>query len=182
MGLIVDQVRRGAGTTNDGNTARRAFADTAKLSEITGLDRGLIDRFAVVLAAINTQQQVDPEKFETFAMDTARLYTALYGWYRMPPSVHRVLVHGAAVMRQLPLSVGTYSEEPQESRQKHNKQYRAGHASKVCRQDTMRDQFNYLLVSSDPVCGSFRKSYNGRGGEHSASPQRSGQLRTSVAC
>ena len=45
--------------------------------------------------------------------------------------MHRVLVHGAATMRQLPLPAGTFSEEPQESRQKH-KEYRCGQASKVC--------------------------------------------------
>ena len=135
--------------------------------------------------AINTHQQVDPEKFETFAMDTARLYTALYGWYRMSPSVHRVLVHGAAVMRQLPLSVGTYSEEPQESRQKHNKQYRAGHASKVCRLHTMRDQFNYRLVSSDSVVVRIIQEELQRPRRRRESTVRvrmSGQLRTSVAC
>ena len=57
MGLIVDQVRPGAGNSNDGNTCRQAFADTATFGEITGLDlQNLIDRFAVVLAAINSRQ------------------------------------------------------------------------------------------------------------------------------
>ena len=67
----------------------------------------------------------------------------------MPPSVHRVLVHGADAMRQFPLPIGVYSEEPQESRQKHNRAYRSRHASKTSREDTMRDQVHYLLVSSD---------------------------------
>lgn len=37
MGLLVDQVKQGFGTTNDGNTARRIFADPELAAEITGI-------------------------------------------------------------------------------------------------------------------------------------------------
>uniref|UniRef100_A0A2S2QS23 Uncharacterized protein n=1 Tax=Sipha flava TaxID=143950 RepID=A0A2S2QS23_9HEMI len=40
MGLIIDQpTQRGAGTSNDGNTARRFFVDTEMSSSITGLKK-----------------------------------------------------------------------------------------------------------------------------------------------
>lgn len=63
-GLTVDCVRSGTGTTNDGNTARRAFADPAALSRITGVSQQLIERFAAVLAAINSYDEIDPAKFD----------------------------------------------------------------------------------------------------------------------
>ncbi|EFN66027.1 hypothetical protein EAG_10476, partial [Camponotus floridanus] len=40
---------------------------------------------------------VDFEKFEIYARETAELYINLYGWYRMPPSVHKVLLHGSNI-------------------------------------------------------------------------------------
>ena len=42
-GLVVDQPRAGGtGTSNDGNTARRAFGDPKTFSEITGVDEEVI--------------------------------------------------------------------------------------------------------------------------------------------
>lgn len=36
MGLVIDALKQGSGTSNDGNTARRFFADSKSLAEITG--------------------------------------------------------------------------------------------------------------------------------------------------
>jgi len=46
---------------------------------------------------------------------TAQLYVELYDWYRMPPSVHKVLIHGALVIKYSLLPIGFLSEEAQES-------------------------------------------------------------------
>lgn len=39
MGLIVDKPKPGFGSTNDGNTARTFFKNSAVSSEITGIDQ-----------------------------------------------------------------------------------------------------------------------------------------------
>ena len=44
-----------------------------------------------------------------------------------------------------------YSEEAQEARNKHNRQYRLRHSRKTSRVETITDQFHYLLITSDPV-------------------------------
>lgn len=52
MGLIVDTDRPkpgGSGTSNDGNTARRFFANIELAASITGVDAEIIRRFAVSL-------------------------------------------------------------------------------------------------------------------------------------
>jgi hypothetical protein len=41
-----------------------------------------------------------------------------YPWFYMPPSVHKVLVHGADIVSGAILPVGQLSEEAQESRNK----------------------------------------------------------------
>lgn len=43
LGLNVDMVKQGFGTTNDGNSARRFFSATTKSAEITGLDINLVE-------------------------------------------------------------------------------------------------------------------------------------------
>lgn len=49
IGLIIDKVKPGFGTSNDGNTARRFFKDCKTTAEITGLDEALIQRLSVIL-------------------------------------------------------------------------------------------------------------------------------------
>ena len=72
---LVDQPRAvGAGTTNDGNTARRAFADPETFSSITSVDLGLITRFSVLLRALASGMPVDANKFHLFSRETAMMY------------------------------------------------------------------------------------------------------------
>ena len=152
MGLPVDQPRAGgAGSSNDGNMARRAFADPATFSSITGVDQCLILRFSVILRSLACNKAVDADKFGEFALETARLFVDLYPWYYMPCSLHKLLIHGADVIRSLLLPIGAYSEEAQEARNKHVKWYRLKHSRKTSRTDTMTDQFRQLCVTSDPV-------------------------------
>jgi hypothetical protein len=45
-GLIIDVPKQGSGNSNDGNTARRFFADPEMTASITGIDVNLIKRFS----------------------------------------------------------------------------------------------------------------------------------------
>ena len=94
---------------------------------------------------------IDTDKFHQYATETARLFVDLYPWYYMPATVHKVLLHGADIIASLELPVGAYSEEAQEARNKHVRQYQLRHARKTSRLQTITDQFHYLLVTSDPV-------------------------------
>lgn len=38
--------------------------------------------------------EIDINKFEVYAFETAKLYVKNYDWYKMPPAVHKVLIHG----------------------------------------------------------------------------------------
>uniref|UniRef100_A0A2H1VFM7 SFRICE_040898 n=1 Tax=Spodoptera frugiperda TaxID=7108 RepID=A0A2H1VFM7_SPOFR len=62
LGLKVDCVKQGSGPTNDGNMARRFFADARKTSEITGVDFDLIYRFSIILQVINSGVCIDAVK------------------------------------------------------------------------------------------------------------------------
>ena len=128
MSLYVDEPRSGGqGSSNDGNTARRAFSDEALFAEITGVSQELIRRFRVILEALSSGFEIDTAKFHQFCSETADMYVSLYPWYPMPPSVHKILVHGHVVLQNMILPIGMMSEEAQESLNKYIRAYRLQH-------------------------------------------------------
>lgn len=156
LGLLVSIVKHGAGTTNDGNTARRFFNDPSFSAKATGLDEALINRFRVILATMSSGVDIDVEKFRAYAKETALLYKKLYNWFYMPPSVHKILFHGADIIASFKLPIGLYSEEAQEARNKDFKRIRQNHTRKMSRHETNQDLIHGLLVSSDPYISSLR--------------------------
>lgn len=158
MGLLVDMPKAGFGNTNDGNTSRRFFSDIEKASDITGIDKRLIHRYKIILETVSSGLDIDVQKFSNYALDTAKLYVELYGWYPMPPTVHKILLHGAAVIESAILPVGQLSEEAAEARNKHFRQYRLGFSRKFSREECNQDILNRLLLRSDPLLTGMRPS------------------------
>ena len=156
LGLNVDMPKQGFGNTNDGNTARAFFKNPAITSEITGVDTGLIKRFHVILTTLSSGYEIDVDKYALYCRDTAKMCINLYGWYTMPPSVHKILFHGAAIIEAAPLPIGMMSEDAQEANHKKLKYVRLAHTRKHDRTDCNRDLLNACLVSSDPVTSSKR--------------------------
>ena len=113
LGLKVDEPKQGAGNTNDGNTARRAFQDEKTFADICGLDKSLVHRFHIILIAISCKLPLDSEKFGAFCWETAELLIELYPWIRIPVSVHILLIQGAAILSSSMLTVGMMSDEAQ---------------------------------------------------------------------
>lgn len=150
----------GAGTNNDGNTARRFFNDPTFSANATGLDETLLNRFRAILAALSSGQDIDVDKFRSYAIETAQLYHKLYHWFYMPPSVHKILFHGADIIASLNMPIGLYSEDAQESRNKDFKRIRQNHTRKRTRHETNEDLIHGLLVSSDPYISSLRNLYS----------------------
>lgn len=156
-GLLVDIVKQGAGTTNDGNTARRFFSDAKASARITGVDEELIERFHIILQTVASGERVDLPKFSEFCKSTATLYVQLYPWYYMPASVHKLLMHGTDIIEHFGLlPIGNLSEEASEARNKDFRKYRENHSRKVSRTATNEDILHNLLISSDPKLTSLR--------------------------
>lgn len=109
LGLKVDVVKQGMGTTNDGNVSRRFFENPEITADITGVNVDLIHRFKIILNTINSSQNIDVGKFHTYCMDTAKLYVQLYDWYYMPITVHKVLIHGSKMVSEAILPIGLFA-------------------------------------------------------------------------
>lgn len=157
LGLLVDRPKPGFGSTNDGNTARRFFQNVEIASSITGIDKQLIHRFKVILQTIASGHFIDTKKFKKYALETARMFTDKYPWYNMPPTVHKILIHGPDIIDSFMVPIGQLTEEAQEAINKEIKRCREGFARKCSRQKTLEDVFNRLLIASDPVISSHRR-------------------------
>lgn len=157
MGLVVDLPKQGGGNTNDGNTARKFFLNPEKSAEITALDIILIRRFSVILSCLSSGYEINTFKFKQYCIETATLYVKLYDWFPMSPTVHKVLIHSAAIDERMILPIGQLSEDVQESRQKDWKTIRLQHTRKTSRVNTNTDILNRLLVTSDPIITHSRK-------------------------
>jgi hypothetical protein len=49
--------------------------------------------------------EVKDQEFEKYAINTIKLFVSLYPWFYMPPTVHKILIHGADVIRTSILSI-----------------------------------------------------------------------------
>jgi len=106
MGIIVDKSRDGAKcSSNDGNVTRKFFSNPNLASKITGINENLIYRCATILQAASGYK-ININKFNTYALDTAKELINEYPCYYLPATVHKVLTHG---------SIGELSEEAAES-------------------------------------------------------------------
>ncbi|XP_071576607.1 uncharacterized protein [Temnothorax nylanderi] len=157
LGLNIDRPKPGYGSTNDGNTAWRFFENSAESASITGLDEGLIKRFHVILQVISSGHEINCDKFQEYAVETAKKFVELYPWYYMPTTVHKLLIHGPQIIAHALLPIGQLSEDAQETQNKDIKRYREDFSRKCSRAKTMEDIFNRLMVSSDPYISSIRK-------------------------
>ena len=73
LGLRVDEPKQGAGNSNDGNTARRAFEHEQTFANICGLDEDLIHRLHMVMVALSCKLPINPDTFGTYCKQTAEL-------------------------------------------------------------------------------------------------------------
>lgn len=74
----------------------------------------------------------------------------------MPPTVHKVLMHGGDIIMSSFLSIGRYSEEAQEANNKVFRDARSYNSRWSSRYNNNEDIIHYLLVSSDPLISSLR--------------------------
>lgn len=93
-------------------------------------------------------------------METAKLFVQDYGWYYMSPSVHKLLIHGEAIISHFSIPIGHLSEEASEARNKEFRQYRKDHTRKINRTATNRDLLNHLLITFDPFISSLGSRCN----------------------
>ena len=108
-------------------------------SKITEIDQNIIKRVYIILNTLNSGYIIDAEKYKCYAIETAKIYKELYPLYYMPFSVHKMLLHGHAIIKELPISIGHASEDGMEASYKIIKAARKKHTCKINREKINED-------------------------------------------
>ena len=96
---------------------------------------------------------IDGEKFGKLCADTNTLYLndEKTNWYNIPPTIHKVLVHGKDIIEHCPLPIGLTNEEASEANNKILRNVRLHHTRKTSWSDGMSDLYHRMMDLSDPV-------------------------------
>ena len=89
-------------------------------------------------------------QFDKFCNETLQQYMVDADWYCLPPTLHKVLVHGKDIIEATPIAIGVTSEEGSEANAKFARKFLKHHTRKSSHKDTMFDLFHRLLDISDP--------------------------------
>ncbi|XP_047038984.1 uncharacterized protein LOC124643902 [Helicoverpa zea] len=141
---------------------KRRTKYSVKTADITGLDAKLIHRFAVILQAITSGEDVDTVKFKDYAYKTAKRYVSMYNWYYMTATVHKLLLHGADIITCNAIVPHNLSEEASETCNKDFRRFREHNSRKKSRVSSNDDILNFLLLSSDPLISSIRPTFDAK--------------------
>ena len=110
------------GNSNDGNTARKAFAHPKAFARILSDDPKvveLVEILADLINAINTTLPLNADNFDALAKKFLDIfYSSSVEWNVLSPSVHLLLIHGADIIRHFRGPIGLYSEEGPEANNK----------------------------------------------------------------
>lgn len=121
------------------------------------MNEELITRFSNILKAVSSGYEINAVTFGTYCKETATLYIKMYPWYYMPPTIHKLLIHGSSIVKETILPIGLLSEEALEATHKYVRKFREHHTRKNSRLNTNEDLFKRLLLTSDPLISSYQK-------------------------
>ena len=151
LGLTVDKRREGGfGNTNTGNVCRKAFENPVKTAKICGVSPMLVSNLDIIRRTLASTSTINIGAFESYCQETLQLYMSEVGWYNIPPTLHRVLVHGGEIIRATPINIGSTSEESAEGNTKFARRFYKHHTRKNSHGNALADLLFRLLDVSDP--------------------------------
>jgi hypothetical protein len=98
-----------------------------KTAAICGVPTMLVSNLDVIWRTLASSQPINPEKFGELCEKTLEQDMSCAQWYDVPPSLHRVLVHGKEIVEATPLPIGITSEEGVESNTKFARRFHENH-------------------------------------------------------
>ncbi len=112
--LIVDS-SSGPGNTLSGNVARKAFSNPVKFGNIVGVSPVLVSNLYLIWCTLASKYQINSAKFGELCQQTLDIYMSEVGWYNIPPTIHKILIHGQEIIEACPVPIGWTSEESSEA-------------------------------------------------------------------
>lgn len=99
---------------------------------------------------VDSVERTDLDIFQSLCMRAIKLLKDNYSWRNLTPSIHKLLVHGAEIIKLQPLPIAYLSEEVLEASIKYYRKYRESFSRKNSLKSNISDIFKRALVKSDP--------------------------------
>ena len=95
------------------NTARKFFSEPAKVAKILDVPEELITGIAEIWETLKSDHMINSTDFGEMCDEwMAKYKKSSIKWYKLSPSIHKVLKHGKDVIDHFPIPIGWLSEEP----------------------------------------------------------------------
>ncbi len=121
---------------------------------ICGVPPQLVKNLQIIWSTLASGFAIDPDKFQALCDETKEIYfdqNSGVSWYNIPPTLHKVLVHGGELIKHCALPIGLTNEEAGEGNNKILRHVRLHHSRKSSWLDGMADLYHRLMDLSDPV-------------------------------
>lgn len=158
IGLQIDKVLLGKGTSNTGNVARKFFKNFEKMSKITGVDEGFLKNVYIAILCISSlNYTVRSAEFKKFGEELLNKYLSEYGEIQgISPTFHKLLIHTADAADFFKLPLGILSEENLEHGHQISKKSKSFFSRKVSRSTMAHDIMVRYLIETDPKISGLR--------------------------
>ena len=152
-GILVNYVKEGQGSSNDGNSARDGLGNAEASSKILGVPFEIIDGLDIIWGTLKAMIRMKPALVKARCDAFRELYYEKIPWGQLPPSVHKVVDHGYRFFEHVPktMAMGMISEENLEASHKTVRNDELYHSRQFSRKERVSDVFQRKLDASDPV-------------------------------
>ena len=120
-----------------------------------------------IYVALTSQLYLIPSEFGKYCKKILGIYFNDLNWYRMIPSVHKILVHGEELLEELykvapTIAPGQLSEEPSEHFNKFLKNDEIAHAPQHSRKERLKAMSTRGIERSDVLVRSYEANELGK--------------------
>ena len=122
-------------------------------AEICGVSPQLVKNIHTIWGTMASGYAIDGDKFGKLCEETKDMYLndEKTKWYNIPPTLHKVLVHGKDIIENCPVPIGLTNEEASEANNKILRKVHSHHTRKTSWSDGMSDMYHRMMDISDPV-------------------------------
>ncbi|KAJ8665446.1 hypothetical protein QAD02_007108 [Eretmocerus hayati] len=113
IGVRPDLVSQRLGTTNTDNLARRCFQDSKKFAPILGLDEDFVQNLADIMILFKSRRKINYDLSDQYCWEVYWQHYELCPWTHLNVGLHKLLMHGCRVARDLSNPVYYFSEDNQ---------------------------------------------------------------------
>ena len=148
----IDYVKPGFGSSNTGPNVKRCLENPELLSQILEIDAEFIRNICRLSNFFKSKKKPTKEEWYDVVQKIYDTYESNYiNFMNLPPSNHKILIHGFDIINSFEKGPFFYSEEAQEAVNEKLRSIRLNHSRKNSFKNMTYDIASYFYISTDPL-------------------------------